>query len=54
MDDSRLLLTVSEAAVRLSLGRSLVYSLVMNGALQSITVGRARRVHTEEFGGMVG
>ena len=44
MDTERLLLTVSEAATRLQLGRSLVYQLVMAGDIPSIKVGRARRV----------
>ena len=44
MENERLLFTVTEAAARLGLGRSLVYTLVMSGQLDSITIGRARRV----------
>ena len=47
-----MLLTVPEAAMRLGLGRSLTYSLVMSGAIASITIGRARRIPVsalEEF-----
>lgn len=39
-----LLLTISEAAGLLNLGRSLVYQLVMRGQIESIKIGRARRV----------
>ena len=44
MDSEKLLLTIPEVAIRLGLGRSLVYQLVMRGEVDSITVGRARRV----------
>ena len=44
MDIERLLLTIPEVAIRLGLGRSLVYQLVMRGEIDSIKVGRARRV----------
>jgi excisionase family DNA binding protein len=39
-----LLLTVEEAARRLQLGRTLVYRLISSGELESVTVGRLRRV----------
>jgi excisionase family DNA binding protein len=39
-----LLLTVEEAAKRLRLGRTLVYRLIASGELESVTVGRLRRV----------
>jgi excisionase family DNA binding protein len=39
-----LLLTVEEAARRLRLGRTLVYRLISSGQLESVTVGRLRRV----------
>ncbi len=41
-----LLLTVEEAAERLRLGRTLVYRLISSGQLESVTVGRLRRVPT--------
>ena len=44
MDEQKLLITVSEAAGRLGLGRSFVYQLVMRGDIPSIKLGRARRV----------
>lgn len=40
----RLLLRVDEAAELLGLGRSKVYELVTAGELESVTVGRARRI----------
>jgi excisionase family DNA binding protein len=39
-----LLLTVEEAAHRLRLGRTLVYRLISSGELESVKVGRLRRV----------
>jgi excisionase family DNA binding protein len=42
--DERLLLTVSEAARRLGIGRSLLYQLLTTGEIESIHVGRLRRI----------
>jgi excisionase family DNA binding protein len=42
-----LLLTVEEAAERLRLGRTLMYRLIMSGELESVKVGRLRRVPAE-------
>ena len=42
-----LLLTVEEAAKRLRLGRTLVYRLISSGQLESVKVGRLRRVPAE-------
>jgi len=42
-----LMLTVEEAARRLGLGRTLVYQLISSGELESVTVGRLRRVPAE-------
>ena len=42
--ESKVLLSVDEAAVALSLGRSAVYELIMRKELASIKVGRTRRV----------
>lgn len=47
MDTERLLLTIPEVAIRLGLGRSLIYLLVMRGEIDSLKVGRARRVPAE-------
>lgn len=48
----RVLVTVSEAARRLSIGRATCYKLVMAGTIRSILIGRLRRVPVdavEEF-----
>jgi excisionase family DNA binding protein len=42
--DMKMLISVEEAAAMLSLGRTLVYQLVMCGELRSIKVGRTRRI----------
>jgi len=42
-----LLLTVEEAAQRLSIGRTTMYSLVSTDAIESVTIGRLRRVPSE-------
>jgi excisionase family DNA binding protein len=42
-----LLLTVEEAARRLRIGRTLVYQLISSGKLESVKVGRLRRVPAE-------
>lgn len=39
-----MLLTISEAAVRMSVGRSTLYKLVMSGEIPSIKIGKARRI----------
>lgn len=44
MELSAKLLTVTEAAEILKLGRTLVYELVLRGELKSIKIGRARRI----------
>lgn len=49
-DDGRsdgLLLTIEEVAKRLRLGRTLVYRLISSGELESVKVGRLRRVPAE-------
>lgn len=38
------LLTVEDAALALSLGRTKVYELVESGALRSVKIGRSRRI----------
>ncbi|GAA3961932.1 hypothetical protein GCM10023085_50470 [Actinomadura viridis] len=42
-----LLLTVEEAARRLKIGRTLMYSLIASGEVETVTIGRLRRVPTE-------
>ncbi|WP_327662373.1 MULTISPECIES: excisionase family DNA-binding protein [unclassified Streptomyces] len=43
-DPTLVLLTVEEAARRLSIGRTYCFRLVAKGDLDSVTLGRARRV----------
>jgi excisionase family DNA binding protein len=43
----RVLLSVEEAAERLSISRTRVYALIKTGALVSVRVGRLRRVPAE-------
>ena len=42
--DDQLLVTPEEAARRLSVGRTTIYELMASGGLQSVTIGRCRRV----------
>ncbi len=44
---TQLLLKVEEAAIRLGLGRTIVWGLVSSGELESVTIGRSRRVPVE-------
>jgi excisionase family DNA binding protein len=41
------LLTIEEAAERLRIGRTSMYHLVATGAVETVTVGRLRRVPVE-------
>jgi excisionase family DNA binding protein len=43
-DQPRLLLTVEEAADRLAISRTVVYELLRSGRLESVTIGRNRRI----------
>jgi excisionase family DNA binding protein len=47
MQGQRLLLTVSEAARQLGIGRSLLYELLADGQVESIHIGRLRRIPTD-------
>lgn len=40
----RIVYTVEEAAERLGVGRTLVYALVRRGDIESINIGRLRRI----------
>jgi excisionase family DNA binding protein len=42
-----ILLTVEEAASRLRIGRTSMYRLVSTGVVESVTIGRLRRVPSE-------
>jgi excisionase family DNA binding protein len=44
IDHTLVLLTVEEAARRLRIGRTLCYRLIGSGELESVPVGRLRRV----------
>jgi excisionase family DNA binding protein len=44
LEMTEVLLTVSEAAKRLSLGRTMLYELIAKGELPSLKIGRARRI----------
>lgn len=44
-----LLVTVEEAARRLSLGRTTIYGLIAGGRLRTVTVGRSCRVSVEDL-----
>lgn len=52
--DSRMLLTVPEAAIRLGIGRSFLYDLVMRGEIQSVKLGRARRIPVDALERFIG
>jgi excisionase family DNA binding protein len=43
----RLVLTVEEAADRLGIGRTLMYALVTAGEVESVRIGRLRRIPTD-------
>jgi excisionase family DNA binding protein len=49
----RALLTVEEAARRLSVGRTTMYALIGAGAIKSVKVGRLRRVPADALTGYV-
>jgi len=40
----KLLVTIADAAEALALGRSAVYELLLTGQIQSVKIGRARRI----------
>lgn len=44
MQDAPLLIDVNEAARRLSVGRTTIFQLIASGELETIKVGRLRRV----------
>ena len=45
--EPRLLLKIEEAAQRLGIGRSLMYELVLSGKVESVRLGRLRRIPEE-------
>ncbi len=44
---NRLVLTIEEAAQRLGIGRTLMYALVKAGEIESVSIGRLRRIPTD-------
>ena len=46
-DTLPLILTIEQAAKTLGVGRTLMYGLVMNGDIESVTIGRLRRIPAE-------
>ena len=49
MAAEKVLLTVSEAAERLGVGRSFLYGVIQRGGLPTVKLGRARRVPVSEI-----
>lgn len=49
MYEDKLLLTVTEAAGRLGIARSFAYRLVLAGTINSVKIGKARRIPTYEL-----
>jgi excisionase family DNA binding protein len=45
----KLLLTVEEASARLGFGRTLMYDLIRTGAVESVQIGRLRRIHPADL-----
>lgn len=43
----RVLLTVEEAAERLHIGKTKTYTLVKSGEIESVLIGRLRRIHID-------
>lgn len=48
-----LVLTMEDAAERLCIGRRMMYSLVKAGAIESVRIGRLRRVPAEALDAFV-
>jgi excisionase family DNA binding protein len=48
-NDDRLLVTVDEAARRLSIGRSNLYEHLLRGTLRSVRIGRSRRIAARDL-----
>lgn len=48
-----LVLSIEEAAHRLGVGRTLMYALVQSGAVESVKIGRLRRIPTDALADFV-
>ncbi|MFI7543120.1 helix-turn-helix domain-containing protein [Actinoplanes sp. NPDC049599] len=46
-DATPLVLTVEQAAQRLGIGRTLMYALIASGEVESVPIGRLRRIPVE-------
>ena len=46
-DVTPLVLTIEQAAQQLGIGRTLMYALVSSGEVESVTIGRLRRIPAE-------
>lgn len=46
-DATPLVLTVEQAAKRLRIGRTLMYALIASGEVESVPIGRLRRIPVE-------
>lgn len=49
----RQMLTIQEAAHRLSVSRTTVYELLRNGVLASVTIGRLRRIPIDSLEALI-
>ena len=49
----RIVLTMEEAAECLGIGRTLMYALVMAGEIESVQIGRLRRVPVDALDGYI-
>lgn len=47
--DDRLALSITEAARRIGIGRTLMYDLIAAGKIHTVHIGRAHRVRVEEL-----
>lgn len=53
-DPTTLLVTIDEAARRLSIGRSHVYEVMRRGRLRSVQIGRSRRILERDLDAFIG
>jgi len=51
--DPRLLITVEEAARRLTIGRTMMFALVHDGYVESVRIGRLRRIPVDALAAFV-
>lgn len=49
----RIVVTVEEAARALGIGRTMMYELIGSGAVESVTIGRLRRIPAGALGAFV-